>query len=149
MSGSLILVASIVIMYDVVCRYFFNAPSLYAPYIAAFLMLGAVFIGTAWAMQAGGHVYVEILTDKMKPLTRKICFSVGYGLAMVFVFALTRACFNFAQKAFESGWRAQGNLPIPSVILYGVMTFGAVLLLITLVAKLIEVWQKKSEAENG
>jgi len=142
-SGALILVAAVVIMYDVVCRYFFNSPSLYAPYISAFLMLGAIFIGTAWALQAGGHVYVELLTDKMKPLPRKISFTVGYAFSMVFVFALTRACFNFSLTAAAANWKAQGNLPIPSVILYGVMAFGSALLLVTLVAKVIETWRKK------
>ncbi|MCL1896286.1 MAG: TRAP transporter small permease subunit [Clostridiales bacterium] len=147
-SGMLILIAAIVIMYDVVCRYFFNSPSLYAPYIAAFLILGAVFIGTAWALQAGGHVFVELVTDKLKPLQRKVCFTIGYSFAMVFVGALTRACWNFSLTAAEAGWRAQGNLPIPSVILYGVMTFGAALLFVSLFAKIVETWRAKPVQEG-
>ena len=147
-SGALILVSSGVVMYDVVCRYFFNSPSLYAPYITAFLMLGVVFIGTSWALQSGGHVYVEMIVDKLKPLPRRVCFTIGYGFSMVFVGALARACWSFAVTAFQEGWRAQGNLPLPSVILYGTMTFGAVLLFITLVAKLISLWRDKTETET-
>jgi TRAP-type C4-dicarboxylate transport system permease small subunit len=144
-SGILILISALVIMYDVVCRYFFNAPSLYAPYISAFLMLGAVFVGTAYALQAGGHVFVELFIDRMNPLLRKICLTVGYLFSMIFIGALTRACWQYALTAVEKNWKAQGNLPIPSVILYGVMTFGAALLFVTLVMMIVDVWRNKSE----
>lgn len=144
-AGILVMLSALVMLYDVFCRYVLNAPSLYAPYIAAFMILGATFIGTAYALQAGGHVHVEILVDKFKPLPRKICYTIGYCFSMVFVFFLTRACWQFMEKAIRNNWNAQGNLPIPSAILYGVMVLGSALLLITLVAKIIEVWNKKED----
>jgi TRAP-type C4-dicarboxylate transport system permease small subunit len=147
-AGCIILLSALVIMYDVVCRYFFNAPSLYAPYISAFLMLGAVFIGTAYALQAGGHVFVELLVEMMPPMPRRISLTVGYVFSMIFVGALTRACGQFAVKAVQSNWKAQGNLPIPSVILYGVMTFGSAMLFITLVMMIIELWGGRLEADG-
>jgi len=144
-AGLLILATAVVTMYDVVARYFFNSPSLYIPFISAFLILGAIFIGTSWAMQAGGHVFVEIVTDKLKPLPRKICFTIGYAFAMFFVGHLFNACFGFAQIAVANNWKAQGNLPIPSVILYGVMSFGTAMLFITLIMKAIETWRPKTD----
>ncbi|MDR0852640.1 MAG: TRAP transporter small permease [Clostridiales Family XIII bacterium] len=147
-AGALVLIAALVIIYDVISRYAFNAPSLYAPYISAFLILGSAFIGTAYAMQSGGHVYVEIFVDKLKPLPRKICFTIGYVMSLVFVGALTRACWQFSLKAVDAGWRAQGNLPIPSVILYGIMTFGAAVLFITIIYKMIQMWRGKEEEES-
>lgn len=142
-AGSLILIAALVMIYDVISRYVFNSPSLYAPFIAAFLILGAVFIGTSYALQAGGHVHVEILIDMLKPLPQKICRTIGYLISMVFVFFLTRASLIFTLRAFENQWRAQGNFPIPSVILYGIMFLGSLLLLITLAFAIIETWKKK------
>jgi TRAP-type C4-dicarboxylate transport system permease small subunit len=146
-AGGLVLISAVVILYDVVCRYAFNSPSLYAPYLSAFLILAAIFVGTAYTLQAGGHVHVEIIVDKLRPLPRKICFTIGYVFSMVFVAALTKACWQFSLKAIEGGWKAQGNLPVPSIVLYGIMTLGSLLLLVTLVAKIIEIWKKK-EAVN-
>ena len=60
-SAALILAAALVMLYDVIMRYAFRSPSLYAPYIAAFLSLGSVFLGTPYALQAGGHVHVELI----------------------------------------------------------------------------------------
>lgn len=144
-AGVLVVLSALVMIYDVFCRYVLKSPSLYAPFIAAFMVLGAIFIGTAYALEAGGHVHVEILVDRFKPLPRRICYTIGYCFSIFFVACLTRACWQFAVNAARNNWKAQGNLPIPSVILYGVMVFGSVLLLITLVAKIIEVWKKKED----
>lgn len=147
-AGSFVLGAAAVMLYDVFCRYALNSPSLYAPYIAAFLVLGAAFVGTAYALQAGGHVHVEIIVDKLKPLPRKICYTIGYCFSIIFVFFLTRACWQFAVKAVAENWKAQGNLPLPSVILYGVMVFGSVALLITLLVKIYQTWEKPQNKEE-
>jgi TRAP-type C4-dicarboxylate transport system permease small subunit len=106
-------------------------------------MLGAVFIGTAYAMQAGGHVFVELLVDKMNPAMRRVSITVGYIFSMIFVMSLTRACWQFSVSAVQNNWKAQGNLPVPSVILYGVMTFGSALLFITLIVMIVDVWKNK------
>ncbi|NLY72043.1 MAG: TRAP transporter small permease [Clostridiales bacterium] len=144
-SGGLICISALVMLYDVITRYILKSPSLYASYAAAFLMLGAVFLGTSYALQTGGHVNVEIFLDKAKPLPKKILLTIGYVLSMVFVFFLSRACLTFAMRAVENQWRAQGNLPIPSVILYGVMFIGTVLLFITLIFTIVELWMKKQK----
>lgn len=144
-AGALILAAAFVMLFDVIMRYIFGSPSLYAPYIAAFLSLGAAFLGTPYALEAGGHVNVEIIVDKLPPLANKICYTFGYLFSMFFVYFMTRACWMFAVKALENKWKAQGNLPVPSVLLYGVMTLGAGLLFLTLVLKIVQVWKNKTE----
>ncbi|MGI6732377.1 MAG: TRAP transporter small permease [Anaerovoracaceae bacterium] len=144
-SGTLIGISALVMLYDVITRYILKSPSLYASYAAAFLMLGAVFLGTSYALQAGGHVNVEVIVDKVKPLPRKILLTIGYLVSMVFVFFLSRACLSFTIRAFENSWRAQGNFPIPSVILYGTMFAGTALLFITLIVTIIDLWMKKKE----
>lgn len=145
-AGVFVLGSAAVMLYDVFSRYVFKAPSLYAPYIAAFLVLGAAFVGTAYALQAGGHVHVEIIVDKLKPLPRKICYTIGYCFSIVFVYFLTRACWKYATEAVINNWKAQGNLPIPSVILYGVMVFGSALLGITLLVKIYQTWTDNKQA---
>ena len=148
-SGSLIMISALIMLYDVISRYVFKSPSLYASYAAAFLILGAVFLGTSYALQAGAHVNVEVLIEKLKPFPKNILLTIGYLVSMVFVFFLSRACWSFAVKAFENQWRAQGNFPIPSIILYGTMVVGTVLLLISLIAAIIDLWldYKKGGAE--
>jgi len=144
-AGGLIVAASLVMLFDVISRYIFGQPNLYANYIAAFMILGSAFLGTAYALQAGGHVHVEIIVDKLPRIPRNICYTIGYLLAMVFTFFMTKSCFGFAVRAAQNNWKAQGNLPLPSVILYGIMALGAALLFLTLILRIVEQWQGKRD----
>jgi TRAP-type C4-dicarboxylate transport system permease small subunit len=142
-AGALVLCSAFVMLYDVILRYAFSTPSLRAPFIAAYLMLAAIFSGTSYALWHGGHVSVDLLVVRLKPMARKICVTAGYIFSLIFLYYLTRACFNFAVTAATDGWRAMGHFPIPMVYLYGIMVFGLALLLISILCKIIEVWFKK------
>jgi TRAP-type C4-dicarboxylate transport system permease small subunit len=120
-----------------------NSPSLYASYIVAFLTLGAIFIGAGYSFQAGGQVYIEILVDKLRPLPRKICFTIGYCLGLVFVVELIIECWKATGVAYEFKWEATGNLTFPVFILYGVMAFGCALLALTIGMNLVRMWKDK------
>ena len=142
-SGLLIISTTLVMLYDVIMRYVFTAPSIRAASLASFLMLGAIFIGTAHALWHGGHIHLEVLISKFKPLPKKICLTVGYLFAVTYVVNLANASYNLAVSAAASGRRAMGHLPLPMSFLFGVMVFGLVMLLIALVARLTEIWLAK------
>jgi TRAP-type C4-dicarboxylate transport system permease small subunit len=149
LAGMFVLIAAIVMLYDVVVRYTLNSPSLYAPFIAAFLVLGSIFIGVSYSFQTGGQVYIEIFVDKLPSLPRKICFTIGYCMSLFFVGALTKACWQYMIQAAENNWKAQGNLPIPSAILYGVMVIGTSLLMLSVALKMFEIWKKEETRKDS
>ena len=143
--GGLVMATALVMLYDVVMRYIAGSPSIRAPFLASFLMLSAIFVGTAYALQHGGHVHLSILLDKLKPLPVKICLTVGYCFAGIFVYFLARESFNHAVTAARMNRVAVGHLPVPLSILYGIMVFGLAMLLISLAGKLVEVWLNKED----
>ena len=146
-SGFMIFLTGVVMLYDVFCRYILGAPSIWAQSIAQYLILTAIFFGTSYCLQSGGHVHVEIVVDRVNPIIRKILFTIGYIFAVIFVGALLKSSLEYAMMAYEFSWDAQGNLPFPSVILYGIMVFGCGMLIITLIAKLLEILREKEEKE--
>ncbi|MDR1246534.1 MAG: TRAP transporter small permease subunit [Clostridiales Family XIII bacterium] len=147
-AGAMVFIAAFILLYDVVMRYFFNAPSLYAPYAAQFMILGMAFAGTSYALQAEGHVNVEILVDRLRPIPRKILLTVGYVLALIYTFFLMRACAEYMIRAARENWLAQGNLPFPSAILYGVMFAGSALLILTFFLKFVELWRGSKKEDE-
>ena len=142
-AGTFILIGAIILLYDTISRYVFHSPSLYASFIVAFLTLGAIFIGAGYSFQAGGQVYIEILVDKLKPLPRKICMTIGNCLGLVFLVAMLIQCGKATTQAYAGNWVATGNLEFPLFILYGVMVFGCTLMAITMVMFVIGLWTKK------
>jgi TRAP-type mannitol/chloroaromatic compound transport system permease small subunit len=112
--GIFILTAAV--MYEVIMRYFFNAPTLWA-FDFTIQMYGAVFMmGGASAMSTKTHVkadmYYNKLSEKGQAILDLILFICFYAPG---VFALTYAGYFYAKKAWivhETSWNSPAQIQI-------------------------------------
>ncbi|MDH4443207.1 MAG: TRAP transporter small permease subunit [Candidatus Fonsibacter sp.] len=112
--GIFILTAAV--MYEVIMRYFFNAPTLWA-FDFTIQMYGAVFMmGGASAMSTKTHVkadmYYNRLSEKRQAILDLILFICFYAPG---VFALTYAGYFYAKKAWivhETSWNSPAQIQI-------------------------------------
>ena len=112
--GIFILTAAV--MYEVIMRYFFNAPTLWA-FDFTIQMYGAVFMmGGASAMSTKAHVkadmYYNKLSEKGQAILDLILFICFYAPG---VFALTYAGYFYAQKAWivhETSWNSPAQIQV-------------------------------------
>ncbi len=112
--GIFILTAAV--MYEVIMRYFFNAPTLWA-FDFTIQMYGAVFMmGGASAMSTKTHVkadmYYNKLSEKGQAILDLILFICFYGPG---VFALTYAGYFYAKKAWivhETSWNSPAQIQV-------------------------------------
>lgn len=73
---SVVLVA--VVFYEVVARYVFNAPTVWA-YDITFMSYGALFmLGAAYALLKGAHIRTDFFWDAFSTRTRGIIDSISY-----------------------------------------------------------------------
>jgi TRAP-type C4-dicarboxylate transport system permease small subunit len=130
-AGAFIILALIgTIMYEVVSRYFFNAPTRWSNEISQYLQVGIVMLGGGYCLISDGHVRVDILHGKFKPSAR-------YGveiLTFVIVICFTAAMlWQGAQMSYEAWVHDKRSMTIlefplfPSMVLVPV---GAALLLL-------------------
>jgi TRAP-type mannitol/chloroaromatic compound transport system permease small subunit len=112
--GIFILTAAV--MYEVIMRYFFNAPTLWA-FDFTIQMYGAVFMmGGASAMSTKTHVkadmYYNRLSEKGQAILDLILFICFYAPG---VFALTYAGYFYARKAWivhETSWNSPAQIQV-------------------------------------
>ncbi len=112
--GIFILTAAV--MYEVIMRYFFNAPTLWA-FDFTIQMYGAVFMmGGASAMSTKTHVkadmYYNKLSEKGQAILDLILFICFYAPG---VFALTYAGYFYARKAWivhETSWNSPAQIQV-------------------------------------
>jgi len=112
--GIFILTAAV--MYEVIMRYFFNAPTLWA-FDFTIQMYGAVFLmGGASAMSTKTHVkadmYYNKLSEKGQAILDLFLFICFYAPG---VFALTYAGYFYAKKAWivhETSWNSPAQIQI-------------------------------------
>ena len=96
--------------------------------IGAFLFIGAVFLGLAGTLRAGGHVRVTLLTRALAPgAARLLGLAVTLGAAGLTGFAT----WSSAEQTLDS-WRfgsvSYGMVKVPLWLPQGVMTLGLALL---------------------
>ncbi|MEQ9240205.1 TRAP transporter small permease subunit [Roseovarius indicus] len=145
---AMILTALIVIVmfYEVVSRYVFSRPTLWANelslWIAAFVFL---FAGQ-YAMQQRSHIRIYVIYDMMPRWAQKAADVLSVLLIVAFTFALVWGNYADAERrflrmeTFGTAW----DPPIPGIVKPAVLLI-IVLVAIQAVSNLIADWNKKPE----
>lgn len=99
-------------VYEVLARHLFNAPTFWA-YEIAYMLAGTCYLfGMAYCMKQKGHVRVDFIYDQIGPKPRAVVDIVGYVfLLLPGLIWLTYGLFGYAHAAYlshelsgESAW---------------------------------------------
>ena len=110
--GGWIIVALIVSMvYEVISRYFLNAPTQWA-FEMAYMLMGASFMfGIAWCLQMRRHIRVDFVYDHVSPRYKAIIDLVGFFLLLPMLLWLCAGLWDYFHQAYrvdeqsgESAW---------------------------------------------
>lgn len=113
-SGSLGLLAAWIVMplivatvYEVLSRYLFNAPTIWA-YEIGYMAMGANFLlGAAFALREGSHIRIDILYTRLSEKARALIDVLGFVLLFLPVgFWLSTRLGEYALEAYMSGERS-------------------------------------------
>jgi TRAP-type mannitol/chloroaromatic compound transport system permease small subunit len=133
---------AIVVFYEVVSRYFFDAPTIWA-YDLSYMLYGALFmLGAAFALRRGAHIRTDMLWDKFSDTTKgKIDFYAYIlfffpGMILLFTTSIDDAwhAFTIGELSEQTPWRPY-LWPIKSVV-----PLTALLLLIQGVSEILKSW---------
>ena len=69
------------ITYEVVARYVFNAPTIWAEEMSRFFQVWAVYLGAAYVLRYRYLIRITLLTDHIGPLGRRI--AEGFSLFVI------------------------------------------------------------------
>lgn len=140
----------LVMFYEVVSRYVFEAPTLWANelslWIAAFLFL----LAGQYAMQQRSHIRIYVIYDIMPRWMQKTADVISVGLIVVFYLALVWGGYNDAlrrmlrMETFGTAW----DPPIPGTVKPAIL-FIILLVTIQAVSNLIADWNKSPEHHKG
>lgn len=100
-AGVLALVAMMgIVTYDVVLRYVFNNPTVWAGEVASFLTIAVVFLGLAQNICLGDHIRIDVFTNLMPVRTRLVLDVIAHAIAVVFSVVLFWGCW----LRFDNFW---------------------------------------------
>lgn len=70
-SGILIVLNGLFSSYEVIMRYFFNAPTVWVLEITIYLVIASTFFALAYALLQKAHVKVDFITNYLTPRTKR------------------------------------------------------------------------------
>lgn len=131
LAGIIVIVASIIIGYDVVLRYGFAAPTTWAGELACFMMVYVVFLGLGFALQNGAHVSVDLFLEWANERTQWILRLLGGIIVVVFGVILTWQTSVVAYDSFRYNWVSSSMMAMPLKYIYFAGPLGSSLFTLT------------------
>ena len=144
-----IIFIEIVMLYEVISRYVFNKPTLWANelslWIASFLFL----LSGLYAMQQRSHIRIFIIYEMFPRWAKKLADSVSVVLIIIFTFCLVWGSFNEAVDKFERFERfgTAWDPPIPATVKPAIL-IAIILVTIQAISNLIADWNKEDKIHS-
>ncbi|MGE0573344.1 MAG: TRAP transporter small permease subunit [Reyranella sp.] len=106
-AAALVIVLVILMLYDVVLRYLFNAPTIWGNDLNTWLMGASFVLSIAYAMSTDSHVRVDLLYDRRTKPRIRIFDLVGLtAIILPTVAWVTLGLFDHFMTAYQSGERS-------------------------------------------
>ncbi len=136
-AGALILVMMLTVVYDVLARHIFNAPTLWMIDLNEYLLPYVTFIPAAWILLKDGHVGVTLLVDRMQPRSQRKMrvatdiLGLGYSAVMAWQGWL------MALESLRAGHRFPTIYMWPRFPVYVIIPIGFALLCLAFLIRLL------------
>lgn len=150
------LLAPFIYSYEVLARYAFNSPTNWA-HESMYLMFGMQYLlAGAYTLREDGHVRVDVLYARLRPVTRYSLDILTSVIFFVFALALTATAWNFFARSMSAedyfwatGYRNEVSFTewaLPYWPIKFTIFLGGLLLLLAGIARLVKDWQSFREA---
>ncbi|MDJ0972279.1 MAG: TRAP transporter small permease, partial [Kiloniellales bacterium] len=118
------------ITYEVLARYLFNAPTIWAAELSQLLLLWGSFIAMATLLRQRAHIRITLLTARLGDRGRQVC--EAFALVFIAGFSAVAAWHGWfiAYDSFERGRSTGTMLNIPNWWSEMVIPFGFLVLLL-------------------
>jgi len=140
----------VLVTYQVIARYFFNAPSTMAETLAQYMFVWIIMYGSSYTFGLREHLEISVLKDKLPPKAR---FLDDMLIDIVLVlFALgVMGCGGFALTKQQMGV-TDAALQIPMGVIYSAIPINAILILFYAVYLIMDdhrLFLERSQQKGG
>jgi TRAP-type C4-dicarboxylate transport system permease small subunit len=137
-SGLLVLIVVAIVLQDVVRRYGFNDPSEWALDISSFLLVYIFFLALAPALEAGSHVTVDFLGERLPASWQGYAAVLANALVAAFGAVLLWQLLDRTIEVFAENYLSSTALPIRLKYIYVIAPIGAFQFVVTALVRLLD-----------
>ncbi|MBI4187503.1 MAG: TRAP transporter small permease [Chloroflexi bacterium] len=127
--GSVLLVlVMLLVVTDVVLRYFFNRPLLWVFDVTEYSLVFITFLAAAWLLKKESYVVMDFLLIRLSQKTQAVVNTVTSVISALVCLVLVWYGTDVTLDLFRLGIREQTQLRAPSFALYAIIPIGSLLL---------------------
>ncbi len=127
-SGLGVLVMGLILSYEVVCRYFFNAPTIWAQETATYLYMWTMLAAASYTLQEGKHVAVDLVLERLPPRVRSMLEVATGAVGATFCAIVSVQAYEMISATVRFGKVSATPLRVPLWIPQSALLMGFVLL---------------------
>lgn len=132
-----LLVTSCILTYSVVVRYFFHQPTDWQDEASVFMLVGVIFLCSAYVQSLRGHIGIEALAGMLSPLANKVRMFIVDVASLLFCAFFTWKSWALFHEAWAEGQTTSSTFAPPLWIPYSLMALGMTMLTLQLLVQVL------------
>ena len=137
-----------IVTFEVLMRYWFNAPTIWADEVSRILQLWVVFLASAGVLKQRQMITVTVLLRDPTSLRRRLAETLAIAVLAVFMGVVVYYGFQLWLKATLAGHTTDSYLAAPLLLTRAPVWLGGALLLLQGLVQLIRVWTEDLPADD-
>ncbi|MDR1979313.1 MAG: TRAP transporter small permease [Synergistaceae bacterium] len=113
LAGLIVLVLGFMLFYEVICRYVLSSPTLWVQESAVYLYTWAMLTGSAYTLQKGKHVRIDLVVDLISPRTRSFVECLTSLAAGTFCILMTYQAYEMIASSLKYSKTSPTPLEVP------------------------------------
>jgi C4-dicarboxylate transporter, DctQ subunit len=131
LAAGLLTLTGVLLTYEVVARYFFNAPTIWAAELSQLCLIWACPVAMGWALSNGRHITVTALTARMPPRARQLAEILSLVVILCFSVVVLVYGYEIFLDSFERGRTTGTMLDLPAWLPEASVPAGFALLILS------------------
>jgi TRAP-type C4-dicarboxylate transport system permease small subunit len=137
-AGAVLLIAMLlIVVVNVVMRYAFNSPIIWADQVATYGVVYVTFIGAPRVLARRGHVAVDILESMLSATGRRVLMVFIDAVGLLYCAAFTLLAGREIQRIIARGAQFSDAFTVSQWVVYIVIPVGSALLALQFLAHLV------------
>lgn len=138
--GLAILVSTIIIVHQVLVRYFWGIPAIWQIETSVYLLLITSFVGAAYGLKHDAHVGIDLIVMKLAPRFQRMLRIFTSILCMGLTVIVAWKAWLLWWEATTNGWKSESLLSAPLTIPYFILPLGMVLITLQFIVLIYNDW---------
>lgn len=141
LAASLLIFAMIIVIYEIVTRYFFNRSEVWVTEITEYSLLYITFLGTTWLLKREGHIKLDLLLNRLSSRSQDFINILTSFAGLIICAALVWYGARGTWNQFQSGYYTPTLLEIPTAPITVIIPIGSFFLFIQFIRRTYQYWR--------